>query len=238
MTIQDMHYDFKKKLNKVDSQQYKNLQIPEIDWVLNEAQELFVKLVGKPRIKSYLGFETSQRTIDDIRTLVVKPESDPNAYITVNNNIVTLPSNYWHFIKGEVLISKGNCQNVKAKFTLQQHDDNFEKSVFDKSSFEWREVNGVFFENGIKLYDDGTFTNNEFHITYLKKLDYIHNAQNFRTGTYNLPSGEVLTGTVNCQLPDHTHREIVDLAVLITSGEIKAQDYQIKGNKLNLNLKN
>ena len=44
MTIQEMHYDVKMKLNKVDSQQYRNLIIPQVDWILNEAQELFVKL--------------------------------------------------------------------------------------------------------------------------------------------------------------------------------------------------
>ena len=48
MTIQDMHYDFKKKLNKIDSQQNRNLLIPEIDWTLNEAQELFVKITAFP----------------------------------------------------------------------------------------------------------------------------------------------------------------------------------------------
>jgi len=36
MTVKDMHYDFKKKLNKVDSQQNRNLLIPEIDWTHND----------------------------------------------------------------------------------------------------------------------------------------------------------------------------------------------------------
>lgn len=153
MTIKDMHYDFKKKLNKVDSQQNKNLLIPEIDWALNEAVELFVKIIAQPRMKSYFGFELNQRSIDDIRTLVVN-----NQCLTVASNVVTLPSNYWHYIKGDVTMSKGECQNVKAKFFLRQHDDDFENSPFDKSSFEWRNVNGLFFDGGIKLFDDGTYT--------------------------------------------------------------------------------
>ena len=70
MTISEMHYDFKKKLNKVDSEQNRNLLVPEIDWALNEAQELFIKMVAEPRQRSFLGFEKSQRTIDDIRTIV------------------------------------------------------------------------------------------------------------------------------------------------------------------------
>lgn len=235
MTIKEMHYDFKKKLNKIDSQQYRNLLIPEIDWTLNEAQELFVKLIANPRQRSYLGFEINQRTIDDIRTLVVRPESDPNASIQIQNNIVTLPSDYWHFIKAEVTISKNSCGDRIARFYPQQHDDEFEESSFNQSSYEWKSVNGTFFEEGIKLYDDGTFINKIFNLVYLKRPSYIHNAEDFRQGTYTLPSGIELTGSVNSELPESTHREIVDIAVLIASGEINTPDYQLKLQKLNLN---
>lgn len=230
MTIKEMHYDFKKKLNKIDSQQYKNLLVPEIDWVLNEAQELFVKMVAKPRMRSYLGFEINQRTIDDIRTLIVN-----NQCLDVSNDTVTLPDDYWHYVRAEVEMSKENCIGIKAKFHVRQHDDEFENSPFDKSSFEWRTVNGVFFEGGIKLYTDGSFSNDRFCISYIKRPRYIHNAEDFRNGTYNLPSGTALTGTVDSELPDHTHREIVDIAVLIATGEIQASDYQTKQAKLNFN---
>lgn len=229
MTIQDMHYDFKKKLNKVDSQQNRNLLIPEIDWSLNEALDLFIKMIAEPRIKSYLGFESNQRSIDDIRTLVVKDKC-----LDVINNNVSLPLDYQHLIKANVTISKNNCFNQKAKFILRQHDDEFELSPFDSSNFEWRTVNGTFNENGIQLFDDGTFKNEKLCINYIKKHPYIHNAQNFRNGNYNLPSGIILTGIQNCILPDHTHREIVDIAVLIITGELQG-DAQSKMLKLNFN---
>jgi len=230
MTIKDMHYDFKKKLNKIDSQQNRNLLIPEIDWALNEAQELFVKMIAQPRIKSYLGFEMSQRSIDDIRTIVVK-----NNCLNIINNTATLPSNYWHFVKGRVEMSKGTCSNVKGKFHLRQHDDEFEESPFDNSNFEWRTVNGLFYEGGIKVHTDGTFTVNKLCVDYIRKTNYIHNAVDFRGGTYKLPSGTILTGSVNSELPEHTHREIVDIAVLIVTGEIQSPDYEIKMNKLKFN---
>lgn len=230
MTIKDMHYDFKKKLNKVDSQQNKNLLIPEIDWSLNEAQELFIKMIAEPRFKSHLGFETNQRAIDDIRTIVVN-----NNCIDVTDNISSLPSDYWHFIKGEVEISKNNCTGVKAKVHIRQHDDDFENSNFDKSSFEWRTVNAVFYENGVKFYTDGTFTVDKFCISYIRKPRLMHNAEDFRNGTYKLPSGQVLSGVSNCELPAQAHREIVDIAVLMVSGELQMPDFQIKMSKLNFN---
>lgn len=225
-----MHYDFKTKLNKIDSQQYRNLRIPEIDWKLNEAQELFVKLVAKPKLRNNLGFETSQRSIDDIRTVVVKDYCSP-----IVNNVATLPTDYWHFLSGEVKMDKGNCKDVKGLVNIRQHDDEFEKSPLDCSSFEWREVNAVFYENGLKLYDDDTFINKEFCMNYIKKLQYINNAESFTGGSYRLPSGVLLDVNVDCELPFHTHREIVDLAVALTSLDLQNPDIQSKFNKLDLN---
>jgi hypothetical protein len=224
-----MHYDFKAKINKVDSQQYKNMLIPEIDWALNEAQELFVKMVAEPRLRSQLGFELTQRNIDDIRTLVKKDT------LTVTNNTSSLPNDYWHFLRARVTMEKDPCGTADATLHVRQHDDEFEESEFDKSSFEWRIVNGVFNVDGIEFFTDGTFTITSVLLNYLGKPAYIHNAANFRNGTYNLPNGTVLAGTVDCELPFQTHREIVDIAVLIVTGELQVPDYQIKMAKLNLN---
>lgn len=225
-----MHYDFKTKLNKIDSQQYRNLRIPEIDWKINEAQELFVKIIAEPRLKNHLGFETSQRSIDDIRTIVVRDYCSP-----IIEGLAVLPDNYWHFISGNTIMDKDNCIGFKSTVKVRQHDDEFENSPFDNSSFEWREVNAVFYEKGIKLFDDGTFTNKQLCINYIKKLNYVHNAEQFSGGTYNLPSGVNLTGSVSCQLPEGTHREIVDLAVALASNNLQNPDYQNKLQKLNFN---
>ena len=230
MNISEMHYDFKKKLNKVDSEQNRNLLVPEIDWALNEAQELFIKWISEPRQRNYLGFEKSQRSIDDIRTLV---ESD--RVLLISNGVAPLPQDYLFFVKADVLMDKGNCKGIKGRLYVRQHDDEFENSPFDKSNFEWRTVNGLFITQGVKVFDDGTFTNKSLVLSYIRKPSYIHNANAFRNGTYQLPSGRVLEGTVDCELPEHTHREIVDIAVALVSGELLSNDYQVKLSKLNIN---
>lgn len=231
MTAKEMHLDFKRKFNKIDSQKNRNLLVPEIDLYLNEAEEIFIKLIAEPRNKSNLGFETSQRTTDDIRTIVVTSTITPNP----TTKIVALPATYRYFVAGSSIISKGKCNNVPAKLSIIQHDDESENSPFDKSSFEWRQVNAVFNSDGLKVFTDGTFTVNNVNITYIRKTSYTHNAEDFRVGGYILPSGVALTGSVNCELPDHTHREIVDIAVMLASSELQTSDYQVKLNKLNLN---
>ena len=125
MDIKAMHYDFKKKLNKVDSQQYKNLRVPEIDWVLNEAEDVFIEMIIHPRkFSGYLGFEKNQRTIDDIRQLVV-PVDDTVAIapITPGGNNFSLPSDYRHFVAAEVLMSKSGCDDRKGRIFQRQQDE-------------------------------------------------------------------------------------------------------------------
>lgn len=231
MTIQEMHYDLKTKVNKIDSQQNRNLLIPELDWALNEAQELFIQWVAEPRNRSYLGFEKSQRNTEDIKSLVKKPDQP----LVVINNIVTLPEDYLYFVRGRVYMSKGSCNNIIGTLFVRQHDDEFELSPFDTSSFEWRTVNGVFESKGLRLYTDGTFTVDSLDLTYIREPLYMHNAQSFSDGGYRLPSGVLLQGSQNCELPNSTHRQIVDIASLIITGNIQAPDYELKLNKLRLN---
>ena len=236
MNIKEMQYDIKFKLNKVDSEQYRNLRIPELDWVINEAYEIFVKSIAEPRTSNYLGFETSQRTIDDIRTIVVNDKSLNPTKLDNKTYNTTLPQDYMFYISANIIISKKGCSDRIARAIVRQHDDRFEISPFDNSSFEWKEVNIRFYDGGIKLFTDGTFEIKEVKLNYIRKHAYIHNAQDFLpTSSYKLPSGQVLTGIQNCGLPDQTHREIVDIAVLILTNNLELPSYQLKQAKVNLN---
>lgn len=236
MVTREMQYDIKFKLNKIDSQQYRNLRIPEIDWAINEAEDIFVKSIAQPRISNYLGFEANQRTIDDLRTIVVNDKVLIPQKINNETYKVELPQDYMFYLSANILITKEKCGERTARAILRQHDDRSDISPFDTSSYEWKEVNIRFYEDGIKLFTDGTFEIKEVKLNYIRKRAYIHNAQDFLpTGSYKLPSGVLLTGTQECELPTHTHREIVDIAVLILANNLDSPNYQLKQAKVNLN---
>lgn len=237
MNAREMHYDFKQKLNRIDSQKYSNLLVPEIDWKLNEAQEVFVKMVAQPRLKDQFGFEINQRTINDIRTIVVDQTSANGITPTVYDSssfIAALPSNYWFLASCTVLATKGKCKDVRLQTREVQHDDENEVSVFDKSSFEWRKSNIRFNKDGLRIFTDGSYSITKVLLAYLVQPRKINNAQDFVGGTYNLLDGTTLVGTQSCELPVMVHREIVDLAVLITAGDLSLPDYQLKYAKLKL----
>jgi hypothetical protein len=240
MTIKDMHYDFKRKLNKVDSQSQRNLLVPEIDWVLNEAQEVFIDLIAEPRFEGFLGFEKNQKAIDDLKSLVVNNELQ---LLTDNGDgtfSVPLPDDYRYYLNSHVKATKGVCEERRLDVFIKRHDSLFEKSPFDNSSFDWEVVNCLFVGNGnntssLKIFTDNDFVVNKFFLSYLRKPLYMHNAQDFNNNQYKLPNGTLLTGTQNCELPEHTHREIVDIAVMIVTGDIQAPDLQQRILKVNLN---
>ena len=140
MDIKGMHYDLKFKLNKVDSQQYRNLRVPEIDWVLNEAYEIYIKSIAEPRQKNNLGFETSQRSIDDIRVLV-KDDEPINTITNFGVTYAPLPVDYMFYLSSDVIMDKPNCTTRVAKSLLKQHDDYLLGNHLYSSSFEWRECN-------------------------------------------------------------------------------------------------
>jgi len=236
MTIQEMHYDFKSKLNKIDSNSYRNMKIPEIDWKLNEAQDLFIMLVAEPRMRTFLGFETSQKTIDDISSIVID-DYECNLSLMPNNPDPTasMPDDYLYHVANHVYAKKDECE-AKLNTFIIQHDDKANTKEFYQPSFEWRETNVRFYSDGIKI-----FTNNEFEVTkftldYIRRPSFMHYASGFSQDGYKLPGDTTpLTGSQNCELPEHTHREIVDLAVLIATGDLELPTaYQFKIGKTKL----
>jgi len=237
MTAREMHYDFKQKLNKIDSQKYRDLIVPEIDWKLNEAQEVFVKIIAQPKLRSQLGFEVNQRTIDDIRTIVKdqKPEEGitPSTFDD-SSFIIALPEDYWFYVKSTVQAKKGSCTTKMRSVHLVQHDDEHEVSPFDRSSFEWRVVNARFNKEGLRIFTDETFSIEKVWLEYLMQPKMIHNAQDYDGGTYETLAGDALTGSQDCELPEQVHREIVDLAVMITSLDISLPDYLSKKEKVSI----
>ena len=236
MNIKEMHYDFKQKLNKIDSQQYRNLKVPEIDWKLNEAINLFVKIVAEPKYATRLGFETSQRTIDDIRTLVVNGKELSKVAAKNETDIFALPEGYSYYVGTDELIMKdGSCSVTADKVMVRQHDDDFQSSPFDRSSFLWREVNIRFFKDGITVFNSGEFTTDRFLLNFIRTPSSVNNSESYPGGQYKTLTGDTLNSNIDCDLPHQTHREIVDLAVAITTGDLQIPDYQIKKEKLAYN---
>lgn len=225
MIAKEMHFQFKRKLNKIATEQYPNMIVPVVDTYLNEAVNIFIKRIAEPRLRPN-GAEKSQRTIDDLRTLIKTDEvvlSKDGDFFTAS-----LPTDYLHYLSMVVRCSKDKCEKDIRGF-LAQYDDLVEESAFTESSFEWEEINFWFYADGIKMKPKG-FSPQRIFLDYLRKPARIHYADG-HGGSYVDFDGNTLTGFQNCDLPENTHDEIVDIAVLLAIGEL-SPDYNTASNKV------
>ena len=229
MNIKEMHYAFKLGMNKLDSNQNRNILIPEVDFLFNQALTLYVNNIFFPRDTRLPGFENSQRSIDNIRTLVIS-----NEILPVNNKIVKLPDTCWHFIKAYGRAKRGNCvKDIRLFF--QQHDDLFQENSVYKSDFDWETLNFTYTSQGLELEYSG-FEVENVRLTYVKVPTYMHNAEDYDPEGYkNLKNGALLTGHQNCELPDDSCKDIVDIAIFLATGAIQDSVYSSIKEKLTFN---
>jgi len=227
MDIRDMHYNFMLKWEKVGTNQGRDFIIPEIDTFLNEALVTYISKIAEPFYSSIHGFELSQRHIDSISPIV------RSTSLPILNYEVQLPDDYFYFVSGRISADKDGCTRDDLILRIRQHDDEFDKDEFNKSSFEWGEVNGIFEDTKIKFPDAQGMQLKSLSLTYISKPKYMHAAGEFPEGYYVTPGGIRLEGFEHCPFNDNVCLEIVDLAVYIASSGLKnTVDRNMKGSQL------
>jgi len=230
MNVQEMHIEFKITLDKVDSQAYPEFLDGEIDFFLNEAQMRFIKQRYGMNNNSRRGFEESQKRTDDLKNLVKSKfcQISPVTYYqelgenTVRVDIntlfddaaLTIPSTdkYMFYLKSVARTCIGNCCNT-FRVKLVQHDDlnSIIADPFNKPSAE-RPI--LFFEDGIIFaWAGNNVTFKDVLVTFIKDPVKIN------LGTYTGPAQ-------NCELSEHTHKEIIQMAVTIALENIESQRTQ------------
>src|SRR6476660_6298555 len=95
MTISEMHIAFKFGCDKIDSLNYPNFTITEIDLLLNQAQGRIIKQrYGINNFKKQ-SFEETEKRVDDLKNLVYSVILTPNTHTSLdkpNGVTVDLPS--------------------------------------------------------------------------------------------------------------------------------------------------
>ena len=235
MNVAEMQYEFKIGLDKVDSLSVPNFLPEEIDIFLNNAQEQFISQRAFRTNPKREGLEENQKRTDDLKNIIKNFSSATfivNADNKPNGKFVNLPSDYRHAIQEEAKVTYSNCKNVLtygvAEIIPTTHDryNRLIKDPFNKPNTEivyrlgYERVNGV---ESFELLSDSTITISDYYLRYIK------NPQVIRYGTqYQVP-----TTDLDCELSDHTHREIIAMAVKNALEDIESPRYQ--SSKIELN---
>lgn len=228
MTVQEMHYRFKIGLDKVDSLSSPNFIAEEIDILLNDAQDQFISQRAFRNNFKREGLEETQKRLDDLKNITANYrastftntlESKPNGAF------VDLPSNYRHAIQEEAEVSYPNCVNTTitsiADVIPTSHDryNRLKRDPFNEPDQENIFRLGYEVNNGIERFELISPPNTTV-ITYV--LRYIRVPRVIQLGSeYQNPLPDQ-----DCELSEHTHREIVALAVKNALEEIESPRYQ------------
>ena len=235
-SVKELHFAFDLGMDRFGTFSKENFNKAEKDWLLNEAQMIFLKRRTSPRNNRNEGFEASQKRIDDLSTLVIKYPLQPGLVPTLDSGVYIIDFSdllytYYQLIDAYVdIILSNNClKTVPLKFI--QHDDirTVLRDPFNNASLEsipynlGRSLTGT--GSSMFLYPN-QFTISKVYPEYIKlptKVSY---------GNYVYIDG-VTYPEATLELPEHTHSEIVDIACQIAALNIESPEYiQLKSQKV------
>lgn len=221
MTVEKLHIAFDIELDKTLDFEYPYISPEQKDYWLNKAQERFVKqrMFGNNLYKTT--FEETEKRIDDLRTIVKKESIVPT--VTGQIYLRPLPNDYLYLVRHQCTTVSPLC-GTKVVGGLQVKND--EINTLKKNPFE-RPTNEeplYYIEGNNIVYElvDNSFTIADSNITYVKIPRPITNGSEYI----------VSEAVSECELPEHTHGEILDIAIAMTLENIESQRYQTNLNEL------
>lgn len=238
MTQREFQIEFERRLQLMDP----NLVIKEkltsdtIISFINEAIDKFYKTRYSGINFKAQGFEQTQKRIDDLRTLIKNKKyteslinkSDRNSYS------VELPEDYVLLLGDTAGIQPSNLNecwetNERGEYIIK-YTDTLESTIETLD----RQLNNSLSEHKLKycqarplkliqdnnviLYTDGEYKVSEYEITYLAKPSEINSSN--------------ITNTEYTDLPEHTHMEIVKMAIQIYLATKPMQHYNAYSNEI------
>lgn len=226
MTDRQFQIEFERRLQLMDPELVRTnkLNSDTIFSFINEAIDKFYKT-------RYQQFEQFQKRIDDLRTLVRTKTYTSDMTYQNNEYSVILPEDYVIFLGDKVGISPlpgetNDCWEVdEYDQYVVKYGDTIEASVETLD----RQLNNSLSEhllkyctarplritqgNEIHLYTDGNYHINEYTVTYLSKPKYF-DSKEIKNEPYT-------------SLPEHTHMEIVKMAVQLYLATKPMQHYSV-----------
>jgi hypothetical protein len=236
MTIQEMHYDFKIKVDRVDSNNHRDFNQGQIDWFLNEAQNLMIRNRFTGNNPRRVSFEQDQKRIDDLKSIHVKYPVQPIVTMTDHGDMYELFLSdllyeYWFLTRAEVGVLNNECTNYISLRPIQTDDLNETlKDPFNKPS-----TDSVPFNFGKSSEGEGSsiFVYPGDLNLYGCKIEYIKKPVRMSIGNYTYLDGQPSV-TTNCELSEHLHPEIVDTAVALAMGTTGDPLVQLSTQKLGI----
>lgn len=239
MTIRQFQIEFERRLQLMDPELVlKNkLNSDTIFSFINEAIDKFYKTRYSGINSKQEGFEQSQKRIDDLRTLIKTVEYRDDINSSNNEYSIDLPKDYTLMLGDTVSIQPtDDCNNPcwplddrgeyveKTADTIETTIENIDRQLNNSlsehvlkycSARPLRLIQG----NTIKLFTDGKYKVSKYVLTYLSSPVFIDSSK--------------ITNDEYASLPEHTHMEIVKMAVQLYMATKPVQHYSAYSAEVN-----
>ena len=220
MTVQEIHFAVDQGLQKVASSVYDYFLPQEVDFWLNRAQERYIKQrLYKQTDPKKVGFEGNVKRMDDLRMLITADYTDGVTPQPLQDFIdFDLPIDYMFLVNARVTMHVNHCgeqvdtldPEVMRDLRIVEQDKVYQhqQNPFAKTKAEFPLA--VVFDEEVRVFQDKErFILKTLHLDYLRQ-----------------PVDITLSTSVDCELAEHTHHEIVDLTVKSIIEAIESPRYQ------------
>jgi hypothetical protein len=216
----------KQRLNKLDSQDYDNLQCWQIVEAFNKAQVEWVRrqLHGINLVKE--GDEQSTRRKDDLQVLLsplTLTLSKRESYFQCN-----IPGDYLQWKRIDTFAKKDCCDKRRMAVYLAE-EGNLTQLLRDKSkqpSFEWGETFATLINNTIHIYTNDEFDVESASLVYYRqprKVQFLNCSDPY--------TGVASTADIECEMKDDIIELIIDEAVSLLAGDIESGNQFSRGTQ-------
>lgn len=227
MLNQTIILKIKQRLNKLDSQDYDNIETWEIIEAFNKAQVEWTRrqLHGLNIVKE--GDEQSTRRKDDLQVLLNTIPLPLNN--SENYQYGAIPENYLQWKRVDAK-AKNECCPDRPMMIYLAEEGNVIELLRDKSkqpNFEWAETFATLKDNNVLIYNNGEFQVMDAFLTYYRQPVRIEVA-----GIINPYTTTVSAADVEAVFKDDIIELIIDEAASILAGDIESPNQLSKGMQM------
>ena len=215
----------KQRLNKLDSQDYDNLECWQIVEAFNKAQVEWSRrqLHGINLTKE--GDEQSTRRKDDLQVLLYKT-TITNLTDKGDYSFLSIPGNYLQWKRVDVYAQK-DCCDKRRMVTYLAEEGNVSVLLRDKlkqPSFQWAETFVTLIDDRINVYTNNDFNVSEVDLTYYRQPRKIQ-----IQGCVDPYTSVQSPANIECEFKDDIIEVIIDEAVSILAGDIESGNQFSRG---------
>jgi len=216
----------KQRLNKLDSQDYDNIECWQIVEAFNKAQVEWARrqLHGINVVKE--GDEGSTRRKDDLQVLLSTADLDltDKEYYYFGK----LPEEYLQWKRVDVYAKKDCCDKRRMTVYLAQEGD-LNQLLRDKAkqpNFDWAETFATLIGNTTHIYTNGDFEVQSANLVYYRQPIKIQ-----IDGCIDPYTSVASVGNIECEFKDDIIELIIDEAVSILAGDIESGNQFSRGTE-------